>query len=175
MQAKINRLMVYIHWLTVILIFLAFISIEFRSTFGKHTLFHLAMKSSHLYIGFVVLFLTIIRLTIRKFVKFPIIGQRIYYNFFRSIISKFVHVFLYVWLILMPILGWCLISAKGTYVIPFGLPSILDVMPKADVVEIKEVHEYFAYIGLAIIFVHASVAIVENLIVRRVNQKNSLN
>lgn len=168
MQTKLNRLMVYIHWLTVILIFLAFISIEFRSTFGKHTLFHDAMKTSHLYIGFLVLFLTILRLVIRKLVTFPIIGQRLYYNFFRSIVSKFVHVFLYVWLILMPILGWCLISAKGTYVIPFGLPSILDVMPRADVIEIKELHEYFAYIGLAVIFTHASVAIIESLIVNRV-------
>nr|WP_245323077.1 cytochrome b/b6 domain-containing protein [Francisella sp. LA112445] len=164
--------MVYIHWLTVILIFLAFISIEFRSIFGKHTLFHDFMKSSHLYIGFLVLFLTILRLSIRKFVEFPIIGQRIYYNFFRSIVSKIVHIFLYIWLILMPILGWCLISAKGTYIIPFGLPPILEVMARPDVIEIKNIHEYFAYIGLAVIFVHASVAIVESVIVKRINTKS---
>ncbi|QIW09217.1 cytochrome b/b6 domain-containing protein [Francisella sp. LA112445] len=172
MQTKFNRLMVYIHWLTVILIFLAFISIEFRSIFGKHTLFHDFMKSSHLYIGFLVLFLTILRLSIRKFVEFPIIGQRIYYNFFRSIVSKIVHIFLYIWLILMPILGWCLISAKGTYIIPFGLPPILEVMARPDVIEIKNIHEYFAYIGLAVIFVHASVAIVESVIVKRINTKS---
>ncbi|WP_150467239.1 cytochrome b [Francisella sp. SYW-9] len=170
MQAKINRLMVYIHWLTVILIFLAFISIEFRSTFGKHTLFHDFMKGSHLYIGFLVLFLTILRLIIRKFVEFPIIGQRVYYNLFRSIASKAVHIFLYVWLILMSILGWCLISAKGTYVIPFGLPAILEVMARPDVVEIKDIHEYFAYIGLAVIFVHASVAIIESIIIKKINK-----
>ncbi|MED7787937.1 cytochrome b/b6 domain-containing protein [Francisella sp. 19X1-34] len=169
MQVKINRLMVYIHWLTVFLILLAFISIEFRSIFGKHTLFHDFMKGSHLYIGFLVLFLTILRLCIRNFVEFPIIGQRIYYNLFRSIVSKLVHVFLYVWLIIMPILGWYLISAKGTYIIPFGLPSILDVLAKPDVVEIKQIHEYFAYIGLAVIFVHASVAIVESIILKRSN------
>lgn len=75
----------------------------------------------------------------------------------------------------MPILGWCFFSAKGTYVIPFGLPSILGVMPRADIIEIKEIHEYFAYVGLAIIFVHASLAITESLIISRVNRKNSLN
>jgi cytochrome b561 len=72
----------------------------------------------------------------------------------------------------MPILGWCLISAKGTYIIPFGLPPILEVMARPDVIEIKNIHEYFAYIGLAVIFVHASVAIIESVIVKRINAKS---
>lgn len=168
MQTNINRLMIYIHWATVILIVLAFVSIEFRSSFGKHTLFHDLMKNSHLYIGFIVLFLTILRLSIRKFVSFPIIGQRVFYNTFRAILARLVHIFLYVWLIAMPILGWAIISAKGTYIIPFGLPAILDVMPRADIVEIKELHETFAYIGLAVIFSHALVAAAEYHIAKKV-------
>lgn len=168
MQTNINRLMIYIHWATVILIVLAFVSIEFRSSFGKHTLFHDIMKTSHLYIGFILLFLTILRLAIRKFVSFPIIGKRVFYNTFRAILARVVHVFLYVWLIAMPILGWAIISAKGTYIIPFGLPAILDVMPRTDVIEIKNLHETFAYIGLAVIFGHALVAIVEYHIVRKI-------
>ena len=44
-------------------------------------------------------------------------------------------------------------------------------MLRADVIEIKEVHEYFAYIGLAVIFIHASVAIIEGLIVSRILNK----
>ncbi|MFV9931509.1 MAG: hypothetical protein AB8V03_03770 [Francisella endosymbiont of Hyalomma asiaticum] len=38
-------------------------------------------------------------------------------------------------------MGWCIISAKGTYTIPFGLPSITPVLPRADVVKIKDIHE----------------------------------
>ncbi|MFV9925197.1 MAG: hypothetical protein AB8U93_06135 [Francisella endosymbiont of Hyalomma scupense] len=53
------------------------------------------------------------------------------------------------------VLGWCIISAKGTYTIPFGLPSITPVLPRADVVKIKDIHEIFVYIGLTVIFVHA--------------------
>ena len=45
MQTKINKLIVFIHWTMVILITLAFISIEFRSAFGKETLFHDVMKT----------------------------------------------------------------------------------------------------------------------------------
>lgn len=56
MQTKINKLMVSTHWATVILIILAFISIEFRSTLGKETLFHDVMKTSHLYRIFSTIF-----------------------------------------------------------------------------------------------------------------------
>ncbi|MFV9972121.1 MAG: cytochrome b [Francisella endosymbiont of Hyalomma asiaticum] len=85
----------------------------------------------------------------------PIIGKQLVYSKFRAIVTKLVHGFLYIWLITIPILGWCIISAKGTYTIPFGLPSITPVLPRADVVKIKDIHEIFAYIGLTVIFVHA--------------------
>ncbi len=166
MQTKINKFMVYLHWTTVILILLAFLSIEFRSMFGKYSLFHDVMKTSHLYIGFLILFITILRLVIRRFVSFPFIGQRLEYNKFRTIVANLVHTFLYFWLITMPILGWCLISAKGTYVIPFGLPAITDVLSRDSVVRLKEIHEVFAYVGLAVIFIHAVVAITEYYIIR---------
>lgn len=147
MQTKINKFMVYLHWTTVILIFLAFLSIEFRSVFGKHSVFHDVMKTSHLYIGFLVLFITILRLAIRKFVSFPFIGQRLEYNRFRTVVASLVHTFLYFWLITMPILGWCLISAKGTYVIPFGLPAITDVLSRDSVVGSKKSMKFLRILG----------------------------
>ncbi|XSZ47201.1 cytochrome b [Francisella noatunensis] len=139
--------MVYLHWMMVILIFLAFLSIEFRSIFGKHSVFHDVMKTSHLYIGFLVLFITILRLAIRKFVSFPFIGQRLEYNRFRTVVASLVHTFLYFWLITMPILGWCLISAKGTYVIPFGLSAITDVLSRDSVVGSKKSMKFLCILG----------------------------
>ena len=44
-----KKIIIIIHWLTVILIVIAFLNIEYRSTFGKHTVFYDIMKSSHLY------------------------------------------------------------------------------------------------------------------------------
>ncbi|WP_234393459.1 cytochrome b [Francisella adeliensis] len=161
-----KRLMILIHWLTAILIVCAFISIEFRSSFGKHNLFHDVMKSSHLYIGFIVLFLTIVRLFLRQ-----IYGGMSYSRHKKSkikkLISQLIHLFLYAWLIFMPILGWCIISAKGTYIIPFGLPSILDIMPHANVVAIKDVHNTLAYFGLWVIAIHAFAALFDYYVLRR--------
>jgi len=154
-----KKTMIIIHWLTVILIAMAFLSIEYRSAFGKHSLFHDVMKTSHLYIGFLVLFLTIFRLIARQFVGG--MSLDIPKSNFRVAISHFFHLFLYVWLIAMPILGWCIISAKGSYSIPFGIPSIISVMPHTTVVAIKDLHNTFAYFGLWVIFIHASVALVD--------------
>lgn len=153
-----KRLMILIHWLTAILIVCAFVSIEFKSSFGKHNLFHDIMKSSHLYIGFIVLFLTIARLLLRQFYG----GMSCSWykkSKPRKFIAQSFHMFLYAWLIFMPILGWCIISAKGTYTIPFGLPSILDIMPHANVAAIKEVHNTLAYFGLWVIVIHAFAAL----------------
>ena len=160
MKDSMKKTMITIHWLTVVLITIAFLSIEYRSAFGKHTLFHDVMKSSHLYIGFLILFLTMFRLVARQFVGGMSLNNT-NKSKLRKAISKFFHLFLYVWLIAMPILGWLIISAKGGYSIPFGLPAILSVMPHANVVAIKDLHNSFAYIGLWIIFIHASVALVE--------------
>lgn len=150
---------IILHWLTVLLIALAFLSIEYRDLLGKDSIFHDVMKSSHLYIGFLILFITILRFIIRQFtydIELNNSKSRL-----RKILAQSFHLFLYAWLILIPILGWCIISAKGTYSIPFGLPSILDTMPRVNVIAIKDVHDYFAYVGLGVIFLHASVALIE--------------
>ena len=160
MKNSMKKIMIIIHWLTVALITMAFLSIEYRSAFGKYTLFHDIMKSSHLYIGFLILFLTIFRLVARQFVGGMSLNNT-NKSKLRNAISKFFHLFLYVWLIVMPILGWLIISAKGGYSIPFGLPAILSVMPHTNVVAIKDLHDTFAYVGLWMIFIHASVALVE--------------
>ncbi|WP_227806624.1 hypothetical protein [Francisella persica] len=71
-------------------------------------------------------------------------SQLLVSDLYRRIVAKLVHGFLYIWLIIMPILGWCIISAKGIYTIPFSLPSI--TLPRADVVKIRDIHEVYAYI-----------------------------
>ncbi|QIV95231.1 cytochrome b [Allofrancisella frigidaquae] len=159
----VKKIIMALHWFTVVLLILVFISIEFRSTFGKNTVFYNFMKSSHLYIGFSILFLTICRIILKQFAIF----QRSDYSFLRDFSAKVVHGFLYSWLIIMPILGWCIISAKGTYTIPFGLPSILDTMPKEQVIQLKNMHEYLAYLGLGIVFVHILVGLSNYLLTSR--------
>ena len=155
-----KKIMIILHWITVLFIFIAFLSIECRSIFGKDTLFHDVMKISHVYIGFIILFITIFRLIARQFVDGMSLNKENKSKIKKTIASVF-HLFLYFWLITMPILGWCIISAKGGYSIPFGLPSILNIMPHANLVAIKNLHNTLAYLGLWAIFIHASAGLIE--------------
>jgi cytochrome b561 len=159
MNNKATKVLVWIHWLTLILIIMAFSSMEFRSIFGKHTLFHDVMKTSHFYIGITVLTLVIIRLLVKSFAtKLPAIEPSIKSKI-QKMVSKFVHVFLYLWLITMPLLGWLMLSAFGSTSIPFGLPPLISATTPATAYLIEDIHIYLAWTGLAVIILHASGAL----------------
>ena len=156
---KATKILVWIHWLTLVLIIMAFSSMEFRGMFGKHTLFHDVMKLSHFYIGITVLALVIIRLLVKSFAsKLPAIEPSIE-NKIQKIASKAVHVFLYFWLLAMPILGWLMLSAFGSTNIPFGLPPLISATTPATANLIESIHVYLAWTGLTVIVLHACAAL----------------
>lgn len=155
---------VYIHWLVVLLILFSFFSIETRSFFGKNSLYHDLMKSSHFYTGLCILFLTILRLGIKPFVNFSDLSIEV--NKLHLCIEKTVQGCLYVWLIAMPLLGWFILSAKGSG-IPFGLPHLIMPTSKDIIINLEQIHEILAYIGLFIIFIHASGALYSHYILGR--------
>ena len=148
---KSATLMVYIHWTTFSLILLSFITILTRGIFGKG-MFHDVIKTMHFEIGFLILAITIFRIIMRHFTKFPAIKPALE-NKLQKFIAKSVHLFLYFWLIAMPILGWSIISAAGKP-IPFGLPTLISPQSSLTIEYMKNIHETLAYVGLAVIFIH---------------------
>ena len=72
--------------------------------------------------------------------------------------------FLYGFLIIVPILGWCMLSAKGRY-IPYGIPPILSYNLEFASL-LKVVHVYIANTAMAIIFLHASGALYNHIILK---------
>ncbi|APC96865.1 cytochrome b [Francisella frigiditurris] len=161
---KFAIIIVYIHWLVVLLILFSFFSIETRSFFGKACLYHDLMKNSHFYAGVCILFLTILRLGIKPFASFLSVSVKI--DKFHIYIEKIAHWCLYVWLIVMPVLGWLILSAKGSG-IPFGLPHLMAPTSKGVIIILEQIHEILAYIGLFIIFIHASGALYSHYILDR--------
>jgi cytochrome b561 len=162
-RTKITALFVCIHWLIVALILLSYFSIETRSIAGKTTLYHDIMKAGHFYIGFAVLFLTVSILIIKPFVRMKSINPKITSKS-QKLIYKCVHIFLYGFLIVVPVLGWCMLSAKGAY-IPYGIPSILSYDSELASL-LKVIHVYIANTAMAIIFLHASGALYNHIILK---------
>ncbi len=175
MRNKATQLIVYIHWLTVILITLSFLTIEFRNVLGKHTVFHDFMKNAHFYVGFTILALVLVRIVIRHFAKFPATEPTIK-STAQRILSKAVHIFLYVWLLAMPLLGWAKMSASGATNFPFGLPALISPTSKNTAHLIENIHVYLAWVGLAVILLHAVAAIfnhyyLKNNVLRKMSLK----
>lgn len=74
---------------------------------------------------------------------------------------------LYVFMIGMPLLGWLLLSAKGTPIPFFGMHfAALIAENKALAESIKELHETVATIGYFLIGSHAAAALVHHYVLR---------
>ncbi|WP_047551087.1 cytochrome b [Methylotenera sp. G11] len=152
------KAVVIIHWLTTGLILLGLTLIFIRDLIeGKPA--RLWMLSIHKFIGLLVPALLMLRvLFVIKYRKhFP--DHEL--DLFSKVAAKTVHFALYLSLLVIPLLGWAQVSAKGQPVNFLGfihLPAL--VSEDMDMAEtLADWHEWAAYILLALIFMHALAAL----------------
>ncbi len=152
-QQNYSNWMVSLHWLTVLLIIAIYASIEFRGIFEKGTAERDLIKEVHFVLGLSVWFITLLRLVVRRFSPIPPIVPAPSATALK--ISALMHLALYGFLLLMPLLGWLILSA-GDKVIPFWgfqLPALIG--PDPDLASsIKEIHELVGKAGYLLIAVH---------------------
>lgn len=152
-QQSYSNWMVRLHWLTVLLIIAIYASIEFRGLFEKGTAERDLIKEVHFVLGLSLWFITLLRLVVRRFSVIPAIEPAP--SAMAIKISGLMHLALYGFLLLMPLLGWLILSA-GDKVIPFWgvqLPALIG--PDPDLAgSIKEIHELVGTAGYAFIALH---------------------
>lgn len=157
-QQSYNNWMVRLHWLTVLLIIAIYASIEFRGIFEKGTPERDLIKEVHFVLGLSLWFITLLRLVVRRFSVIPAIEPAPSAGAVK--IAGLMHLALYSFLLLMPLLGWLLLSA-GDKVIPFWgfqLPALIE--PNPDLAgTIKEIHELVGKAGYALIAIHTLAAL----------------
>ena len=151
MKKKLSSFLICVHWLTVIFIVLAYFTIETRGLFGKESQYHNLMMIGHFYTGFYILFITVFRLIIKPFTKLPSVQPNIE-NKLQQNISKVIHCFLYFFLIVMPLLGWLILSAAGAK-IPCMLPPLLSKNNEL-LHYFLEIHEFIGNLGMFVILFH---------------------
>ena len=160
------RPIIIVHWLTLLLLIGVYASIELRGIFPKEDPLYAAMKSWHFMLGLSVLFLTMLRLSMKAiWHRAPAIEPAI--PAWQEALSSLVHVMLYVILIGLPLAGWAMLSAAGKPVPFFGLelPPLIGV-DKALGKQIKEVHETVANIGYGLIGLHALAALYHHYVMK---------
>jgi cytochrome b561 len=157
-QQSYSNWMVRLHWLTVLLLIFIYASIELRGLFEKGSAERDLMKELHFVLGLSLWFITLLRLVVRRFSIIPAIEPAP--SVITLKLSAWIHALLYSFLLLMPLLGWLVLSA-GDKVIPFWgmqLPALL--APDPDVAgRLKEIHEWVGKAGYAFITVHALAAL----------------
>lgn len=168
MNSPANRypaLSIAAHWLTLVLLIAIYALIEFRDIFPKGTLGHDAMKTWHFMLGLTLFGLVFGRLALRWVFRAPPITPAP--PRWQHALAQLMHAALYGFLIVMPILGWLTLSAKGKVIPFFGLelPALLPE-DKALGHRLEELHETIGNIGFYLIGLHAAAGLFHHYVMR---------
>jgi cytochrome b561 len=116
---RYGSLQVALHWMMLVLLVAVYVCMEFRGIFPKGSAPRELMKALHYTLGFSVLLLVPLRMAERFSGPNPEIVPRP--SATQDLLGRAVHVALYAFMILMPLIGWVMLSAQGKSVPFFGL------------------------------------------------------
>ena len=148
---RYGTLSIAMHWLTAVLMVAVYALIELHEALGRTPL-------AHSMVGLLILLLVLARLPLRLLQPVPVIKPALVA--WQHNLSVAAHLALYGLMLVMPLLGWLLLSAEGHDVAFLGIP--LPALTAADsgfADQVKEVHEVIGTFGYALIGVHTAAAI----------------
>lgn len=156
--------MISLHWLTFLLVVLAYIFMEFRDIYPRGSSSREFMKATHYSLGLTVLGLTIARLLLKvRSGPAPAIAPAP--APWQNTAAKIGHTLIYIFLLCMPVIGWSALSADGGPVLFYGfeIPCLLEPS-KILSGQLEEIHEIGANIGFLLLGGHALFAIVHHAV-----------
>lgn len=150
-----------LHWLMFLLIVAVYACIELREFYPKGSDPREALKSWHFMLGLTVFFIVWLRLIMRLGQIVPEIKPMLSPG--QQRLAFFVHIILYGFMIIMPVLGWLLLSSEGK-IIPFYGAELPALISENKVLGewIEEVHEIIGSVGYVLIGLHAVAALVHH-------------
>jgi cytochrome b561 len=157
MQNRYATVSVWLHWLMVLTFIGVYSTIELRVIFPRGSEERELIKTAHFLLGLSVFVVVWLRILARVVTETP---SRENYGKFQIYLSKFVFFALYALMIVMPLLGWSIVSAEGHIINIMGLelPSLLDTN-KDLAHDIEEIHETLGKVGYGLIALHAIAAL----------------
>ena len=157
-NTRYSSLTIALHWLTFVLMVAVYAFMELRELFPKGSEPREAMKALHFMLGLTVLLLLLPRIATRLLGQTPPILPEPPAS--QQMLAKIAHLALYLFMLIMPVLGWLLLSAAGKPIPFFGLhlPALIaENKESADF--IKEIHETIGEIGYFLIGLHVLAAL----------------
>lgn len=160
-----TRTAIVFHWLIALLIFVAF-PIGFYMADMPLSPTKLQLYSYHKWIGITVLTLAVLRVLWRISHRPPTLPASL--PRWQQIATHAVHHSLYLLLLLIPISGWLMSSAKGFQTVWFGVLPLPDLVAKNKVLGdlLQEAHEVLNFTLLGLVSLHILAAMKHHFINR---------
>jgi cytochrome b561 len=162
---RFSSLSIALHWLTLAVLVGVYACINLTDIYPKGSDMRALLKTWHFMLGLSVLLLVVVRLPARAWGLTPPITPEL--PLWQARLSGLIHLALYGLMLVMPLLGWWLLSAEGKPIPFFGwqLPSLtLENRDLAD--QIKDLHETIGSIGYFLIGAHALAALYHHYVLR---------
>ncbi|MDB5848303.1 MAG: cytochrome [Rhodoferax sp.] len=162
---RYGTLSVALHWFMLLLLAAVYACMELNGIFPKGSAGRDGMKTWHFMLGLSVLVLVAVRLVLALAGTTPRIVPAL--APWQSRLATAMKVALYVFMVATPVLGWLVLSARGSAIPFFGLhlPALIGA-DKALASSIKEVHETLATVGYFLIGGHAAAGLFHHYVVR---------
>lgn len=153
------------HWLMLALLIGVYSCILLHDWYPRGNPLRDSMKTWHFMLGLTVFALVFLRLAIRLLQPPPRLSAAM--PAWQRHLATFMHIALYGFLIVMPLLGWLTLSAGGKTIPFFGLqlPPLIAV-DKDFSRTLKDIHETIGTIGYYLIGVHAAAALYHHYVLR---------
>lgn len=162
---RYHALIIAGHWLTLALLVAVYALILLRELYPKGSDPREAMKMWHFMLGLTVFGVVGIRLLLRLVFRAPPITPPP--PAWEQALAAAMHLALYLFLIVMPLLGWLTLSAKGASIPFFGLQLPALVGPdKALAGNLQEIHETIGTVGYYLVGLHAAAALFHHYFMR---------
>lgn len=167
---RYGALMIAMHWLTLLLLVAVYACIELREFYPRGSDLREGLKTWHFMLGLSVFVLVFVRLAIRfgSGARPPV---RPAPPVWQERLAALMHLALYAFLIVMPLLGWMVLSAQGKPIPFFGMQWPALMGPDKGLADsLEEIHATIGTVGYYLVGLHAAAALVHHYI----NRDNTL-
>ena len=164
-RERYGTLAIALHWLIVLQLIGVYACINLVDVFPEHSDPQRLLKTWHFLLGLTVLVAALVRLLNRLSAPSPELLRSM--PRWQRWLASAVHVALYMFLLVMPLLGWLTLSAEGHPISLFGivLPGLM-APDDAWAHTLKDVHETIGVAGYYLIGLHAGAALFHHFLVR---------
>lgn len=157
-ESRYGYVMIGLHWTMLALVVAAYALILLREAYPRGSDPREMLKAWHFTVGIAVFTLVWLRLAISLTQVHPRIEPALSHLQHRLAVT--VHQLIYLFMVVMPLLGWMTLSAEGETALFNGitLPALME--PDADLAgTLQEWHEIVGVVGYVLIGLHAAAAL----------------